>query len=222
MCKTGFFSSSVTDCAEICGDGQLLNTTYQCDDGNTVNGDGCSSICMFESGFNCINSNNTIPATTCISVAGYTITTQNPMRDTSSNQFVATVTFSPPPPSTIVPTLTNLQGQLALNSYSFNPSTSTMTLSIGILQEISADSLGVSFSLINKTASIRLQTSNRLELKPYSSFELTFYQIETYLVWILIGLLWGGSLVFVIFVDATSFGGVFELFVFIALAWIGV
>lgn len=33
-------------CSEICGDGFLVtNSTTNCDDGNTVNGDGCSSAC---------------------------------------------------------------------------------------------------------------------------------------------------------------------------------
>jgi cysteine-rich repeat protein len=31
----------------ICGDG-VLHTPEQCDDGNTMNGDGCSSTCQFE------------------------------------------------------------------------------------------------------------------------------------------------------------------------------
>ncbi|TMA57855.1 MAG: DUF4215 domain-containing protein, partial [Deltaproteobacteria bacterium] len=36
----------------ICGDG-LVEGSEQCDDGNTANGDGCSSICTLESGFSC-------------------------------------------------------------------------------------------------------------------------------------------------------------------------
>lgn len=73
LCQTGYYASSTTDCTEICGDGKLLTSTYQCDDGNTVSGDGCSSVCMIESGFSCVNSNSTTPASTCVSSAGYTI-----------------------------------------------------------------------------------------------------------------------------------------------------
>lgn len=30
-------------CVDRCGDGKLY--TLECDDGNTINGDGCSSVC---------------------------------------------------------------------------------------------------------------------------------------------------------------------------------
>ena len=40
---------TITSCDfdEVCGDG-ILDTNEECDDGNTVNGDGCSSICKKE------------------------------------------------------------------------------------------------------------------------------------------------------------------------------
>lgn len=38
-------------CGEICGDGLLIY--LQCDDGNNINGDGCSSNCLIEQGWNC-------------------------------------------------------------------------------------------------------------------------------------------------------------------------
>ena len=36
----------------VCGDG-VINTEEGCDDGNTDDGDGCSSACQIESGYNC-------------------------------------------------------------------------------------------------------------------------------------------------------------------------
>lgn len=39
-------------CAPVCGDG-LIRGTEQCDDGNLVNGDGCSSTCQIEIGWRC-------------------------------------------------------------------------------------------------------------------------------------------------------------------------
>lgn len=39
-------------CTEICGDG-LNYGRYYCDDGNTLNGDGCSSTCKVEAGWTC-------------------------------------------------------------------------------------------------------------------------------------------------------------------------
>ena len=38
--------------AAVCGDG-LINGADECDDGNTANGDGCSSSCVIEDGFEC-------------------------------------------------------------------------------------------------------------------------------------------------------------------------
>ncbi|MDP9001329.1 MAG: DUF4215 domain-containing protein [Myxococcota bacterium] len=38
--------------AEVCGNGVVAGTE-QCDDGNTVSGDGCSSTCMLEAGWTC-------------------------------------------------------------------------------------------------------------------------------------------------------------------------
>ena len=37
-------------CTEICGDG-LDFYHYGCDDGNLINGDGCSSTCTVETGY---------------------------------------------------------------------------------------------------------------------------------------------------------------------------
>ena len=51
-CQPGFymdFSSSL--CIETCGDGQRY--TLDCDDGNNINGDGCSSDCKIEVGYSC-------------------------------------------------------------------------------------------------------------------------------------------------------------------------
>ena len=46
-------------CYEICGDGLLLGV-LQCDDGNLVDGDGCSSKCRVEKGYDCGAINGTI------------------------------------------------------------------------------------------------------------------------------------------------------------------
>jgi len=49
--KRGYANIS-GDCQEICGDGIRLGGR-QCDDGNTLNGDGCSSECEIENGWKC-------------------------------------------------------------------------------------------------------------------------------------------------------------------------
>ena len=44
-------------CHEICGDG-ILQGQLACDDGNLVNGDGCSSECIVETSWTCVNVTN--------------------------------------------------------------------------------------------------------------------------------------------------------------------
>ena len=53
----GYFTKTdpvtkVKECREICGDGRNLGE-YDCDDGNLIGGDGCSSLCRVEEGFKC-------------------------------------------------------------------------------------------------------------------------------------------------------------------------
>lgn len=50
-------------CVEVCGDGKNFGL-YDCDDGNTNNGDGCSSVCLIEDGFSCSGGSKTT-ADTC-------------------------------------------------------------------------------------------------------------------------------------------------------------
>jgi len=40
--------SNGTHCNDICGDGFLMNSSSKdnCDDGNTINGDGCNENCI--------------------------------------------------------------------------------------------------------------------------------------------------------------------------------
>jgi len=47
-CEDEFLSS----CSPVCGDGVVLSSE-QCDDGNSVSGDGCSSNCFIEYGWRC-------------------------------------------------------------------------------------------------------------------------------------------------------------------------
>jgi len=46
-------------CYDICGDGLLMDRAlYTCDDGNTISGDGCSSKCQIERGWQCSGGNH--------------------------------------------------------------------------------------------------------------------------------------------------------------------
>lgn len=48
----GMIMGSSGECNEICGDGLNFGLN-QCDDGNTLSGDGCSSTCQLEANWDC-------------------------------------------------------------------------------------------------------------------------------------------------------------------------
>ena len=50
-CTTGS-ATAPSVCTEACGDGLDMGIN-ECDDGNTVSGDGCSSVCNIEVGWSC-------------------------------------------------------------------------------------------------------------------------------------------------------------------------
>ena len=55
--------SYCVDAAPTCGDGRIDQADEQCDDGNTVSGDGCSSTCQIEPGWECA-----VPNTPCTKI----------------------------------------------------------------------------------------------------------------------------------------------------------
>jgi cysteine-rich repeat protein len=46
---------TIPNCTAICGNG-IVEPGEACDDGNTVNGDGCSAVCTVQPGYNCTGS----------------------------------------------------------------------------------------------------------------------------------------------------------------------
>ncbi len=53
ICNGGTFEDTLSNCrVPVCGNG-VPDLGEQCDDGNTTNGDGCSSSCKLETGSNC-------------------------------------------------------------------------------------------------------------------------------------------------------------------------
>jgi cysteine-rich repeat protein len=44
-CIYGYNLSATSTCGPTCGDGIFIPSAEQCEDNNTVNGDGCSSTC---------------------------------------------------------------------------------------------------------------------------------------------------------------------------------
>lgn len=70
LCDTGYAGTPCTETTIICGDG-IVEKGEMCDDGNTVNGDGCSSTCKLEWGFDCVGTKPTVCTKLCLSGEGY-------------------------------------------------------------------------------------------------------------------------------------------------------
>lgn len=58
--------NGLNDCLELCGDSKNLGIN-ECDDGNTIDGDGCSGNCVIEAGYVCLNGTPTTPDT-CVDI----------------------------------------------------------------------------------------------------------------------------------------------------------
>ncbi|KAL4428862.1 hypothetical protein ABPG74_001349 [Tetrahymena malaccensis] len=56
-----FINPDTSLCQEQCGDGKRITNQKECDDGNTINGDGCSSSCKVEDGWKCSGGSATSP-----------------------------------------------------------------------------------------------------------------------------------------------------------------
>jgi len=65
VCSGGNPTTAST-CIPICGDGIILSPE-SCDDNDVDNGDGCSSACAIESGFQCLNN---APPSVCSPICG--------------------------------------------------------------------------------------------------------------------------------------------------------
>ncbi len=46
-------------CTEICGDGLNMGGQLECDDGDRIDGDGCSKDCKIEKGWTCLRNSGT-------------------------------------------------------------------------------------------------------------------------------------------------------------------
>ena len=59
ICTQEYFLEGDT-CRQVCGDGKLFN--LECDDGNILDGDGCSSICEVQNDYTCVGGTSLTPS----------------------------------------------------------------------------------------------------------------------------------------------------------------
>ena len=84
-------------CVDICGDGFLAKRIGDnCDDGNTIGGDGCSQHCQVETGYTCRNGSSTTPSNCVYSGIPITFQQKSTKRSEGLNQGVFKFNVFPP------------------------------------------------------------------------------------------------------------------------------
>jgi len=78
---------------DICGDGFLY--TLPCDDGNLVNGDGCSSLCNVETDYTCVGGSTTSPSL-CSFSGTMAVDLNSIIKDPTANRVYLQATIQPP------------------------------------------------------------------------------------------------------------------------------
>lgn len=107
------------NCTEICGKGFRLTTQLSCDDGNTMNNDGCSSECVVEANWTCSGGGLSDPDT-----CRMTTTPRMTLKVSKRNTGIVRITFD----RTMAITDTgDLTGELLINLASIDPTTYTWT-----------------------------------------------------------------------------------------------
>lgn len=79
--------------SQVCGDGSFNAATQACNDGNYVNGDGCSSTCQVEKNYSCVNTAGAVSI--CRISVPVNLTYVGTIRDTSSNSAINYFTILP-------------------------------------------------------------------------------------------------------------------------------
>jgi len=74
----------------------MLPKLHACDDGNTVSGDGCSSVCAIEPFYQCYNASNTSPSVCVYLGKPLQISLQSIRRNTSANEGLFSFKITPP------------------------------------------------------------------------------------------------------------------------------
>jgi cysteine-rich repeat protein len=97
--------------------------TYKCDDGNNIDGDGCSSTCQNEKNYKCVGSKTTPSHCRFIGFVSLKVTSVDKVVD--ENKIMITITTSP--------TINNLQLMNITNLYNFNSSGDCSLVSITVV-----------------------------------------------------------------------------------------
>jgi cysteine-rich repeat protein len=91
-CESGFELVNKS-CADVCGDG--ISFTNKCDDGNLINGDGCSESCTIEKNYFCVNGSATSSSVCVYHRYDLTLTLFKIDKSSTSNQGIFIFQLTP-------------------------------------------------------------------------------------------------------------------------------
>ena len=118
-------------CIEICGDGLLYE--LPCDDGNIIDGDGCSSACQIEANYGCTNGSSVSP-NVCSYNGPFSVQLKTGDKDPRSNSMTLLYHFEP---IDIIQSLNG--GSTDITSLINFPSTSGITVREAIINPITKE-----------------------------------------------------------------------------------
>ena len=82
-------------CFDVCGDGLVAEVQQGvCDDGNFIDGDGCSSVCQEEARYSCQNGSTTSPSS-CVYIGPVTFSQRSTQKVSGLNQAAFSFDASP-------------------------------------------------------------------------------------------------------------------------------
>ena len=124
----------------------------------------------------------------------------------------------PAPPSSSIPTITGI----ANTSSSFNLSGSALTVTLEYSANIPENTAGqLSLTNVNSQANFTFESSNGLALNSYSSSNYTLYNVEVVMIWVLIGIVWFATILFLV-LDKNTISWAVEMIISMGVVWVGV
>lgn len=227
--STYYLDAATGQCLEICGDGVLFN--LQCDDNNTLDGDGCSSVCTVEADFTCSGGSSLTPSACSYSgpivfelISYVKEPTQNkvtikaklspniPLFDTVNYEECVVPSFPISGRKTVYDTNT---GEITFE-FEYDKSLNT---NANMAVEFVPPSQDLSFYYTPKASvSLPYTTDNNLALKAYSSEVYSMLPMMSILGYLLMGLALGGFL-FGLFFSSKLMG--VEMLMVLQIAYLG-
>lgn len=159
-----------------------------CDDGNVIDGDGCSSTCQIETDYACLNGTTTTPSVCCYN-GTIAVSVSNAIKDPSSNSLSISYTVSPiQPVLTLVNNTNNFLPFISISNpaatiiaATYDPATGNINVQVSYNQSIQGQPMDLIFTPPNvPSASLMPTVSNSWTVAPTNHLAAAFYPASTY------------------------------------------